>query len=173
MDLADGGGIVGDDAGELEALAFAVEVDFFFEFAFEAGVNDVLGGAAGFEVVDVPADADRDFAVKAFFGLAIGALHDEGAIAMAADDVGDDLFEAGIFFAGGAGLKGFVGEDVIEGGLEVACGKFAGEEFVDAGGWDNEDVFVHARDARKRLRNSQELLKRRAVSSKKLGKDPH
>ena len=34
VDLADGGGVVGDDAGELEAFALAVEVDFFFEFAF-------------------------------------------------------------------------------------------------------------------------------------------
>ena len=108
-------------------------------------MDDVLGGAAGFEVVDVAADADGNFAVEAFFGLAVGALHDEGAVAVAADDVGNDLFEAGVFLAGGAGLEGFVGEDVVEGRLEIAGGEFSGEEFVDAGGWDDEDVFVHGR----------------------------
>jgi hypothetical protein len=33
-------------------------VDFLFEFALEAGVQNVLVRAGGFEVVDVAADAD-------------------------------------------------------------------------------------------------------------------
>jgi len=146
VNLADGGAVVGDDAAQVEGLALAEQVNFFVEFAFEAGVQNVLAGAEDFEVVDVAADADGTFAVEPFFGLFAGALHEEEFVGVTHEDVGNDLFEAGVVFDGGAAAEGMVREDVVEDGLEVGAGEAAAEERVDAGGRDDEDVFfVHAR----------------------------
>ena len=121
-----------------------MQMNFLFEFAFEAGVDDVLAGAEDFDVVDVAAHADGTFAMEPLFGLAIGAFHAEEFFAMAHDDVGDDLFVGGIVLSDGTAEEGLVGEDVFQGAIEIGGGEVAGEEWVDAGSWDDEDVFVHA-----------------------------
>ena len=36
-----------------------------------------------------------------------------------------------------------VREDKIKAALQVIGGEAPGEQWIDAGGWDNEDVFVH------------------------------
>ena len=93
------------------------------------------------------ADADGEFAVQAFLALFFGAVEEEIAVFESNDDVGDDLFESGIFFDGGAAAEGMVGEDEIENAREVCVREFAGEERVDAGGGNDKDVFFsHARN---------------------------
>ena len=93
------------------------------------------------------ADADGEFAVQALFGLFAGALEEQVAVFEADDDVWDDLFKAGIFLDDGAAAEGVVGEDEIENALEVGVGEFAGEERIDSGGGNDEDVFLsHARN---------------------------
>ena len=143
VNLADWRAVIGNNSGEIERTALAVEMNFFFEFTFQAGVNDVLRIRWSFEVIDMAAHADGAFAVQTFFGLAAGAFHAEITIFVADDHVRDDLFVGWIVFSDSAAEERFVGENVIERALEVGAGEAASEQRIDAGGRDNEDVFVH------------------------------
>jgi hypothetical protein len=122
-------------------------MNFFFEFAFEAGVQNIFVGAGDFEIVDVSTDADGKFSMQTLFGLLAGALEQQVTVFEAHNDVRDDLLETRVFLNDRAAAERVIRKDEIQDGIEMGGREFAGEQRVDAGGWDYEDVFfVHGQN---------------------------
>ena len=114
-------------------------------------MQNIFVRAGNLGVVDVATDADGKFSVQALFGLAAGPLKEQIAVFVANDHVRNDLLKAWIFFDNGAAAEGVVGKNIFERAIEIGAREFAGEQFVNARGGDDQDVFfVHARNLRTR-----------------------
>ena len=146
MDAADVVGFVveeGDDA----VGVWALEDQFFVDFAADGGVVGVGAGAAfaGIDRVDVAADADGAFGVEAAFAAGLAAGVAEQVVAAAEEAVGDELFVARVLFGGGA-----IHEEVV-GGVEqfghglvqiVGSGAFEGPDFLQPRPGHDQHLFA-------------------------------
>ena len=78
------------------------------------------------------------------FGLTIGPSGQEVAPRVAHDHIRYDLFPVTIFLDQRPAAKRVVAEDVFQAAVKMGRRKDAGEKWVYAGGWYDEDIFVHA-----------------------------
>lgn len=144
MDLADFIRVVVDEANHLLGMA-AVDDEFLFELAFD-GV-EVGGGAEGVFAlvvgVDMTADADALFGVKAFLTRFAATGVNEVAALVMENVVGDDLFVGRIEFGGRARKEevGTGGQHGVEVAGDVGLKSFERPEFVEQGAGDDENVF--------------------------------
>ena len=131
----------GGDALAVAAGDFQFLVQLAFHGAEVGGFVEVLGVRVA--VVDVSTDADGHLGVQAGFAAGFPARVAEDAVAVAQDEVGDELFVRRVLLGGAAGEEKVVGR-VEEGGhvaVRLEAQALEGAEAVEDMAGDNQDVF--------------------------------
>src|SRR5216684_1729533 len=127
--------LVIQDAGKGQ-LVIAGHVDLLVELFLQPG-HEVVAG------IDVSSDAEGQLVMETGLGLFRGALQHEHPVAMADDNVRDDLPPLLAHFSDGPVEERVLALDDLEDGARVVADEVRGEEGAQLVGRNNHDLFNH------------------------------